>query len=152
MEHVDTFWRIPSWTHRLLVVSTLVLGWNTVPSSAKRPQSSNWLFCRNCACWVCLCFHNPPNSDMDYTIFHVCMWSFCLRIHSGPRFMVSSEGLLWGVALFWLRGNCPQSARKACRETVTLPCGDHARSCCTTAFESDCAGCVPRALPKRSEF
>ena len=23
------------------------------------------------ACWVCLCWHNPPNSDMDYRIFIV---------------------------------------------------------------------------------
>ena len=23
------------------------------------------------ACWVCLCCHNPPNSDMDYRIFTV---------------------------------------------------------------------------------
>ena len=23
------------------------------------------------ACWVCLCCHNPPNSDMDYRIFIV---------------------------------------------------------------------------------
>ena len=31
-----------------------------------------------------LCFHNPPNSDMDYRIFNVCMWSFlCVRIHTG---------------------------------------------------------------------
>ena len=22
-------------------------------------------------CWVCLCFYNPPNSDMDYRIFNV---------------------------------------------------------------------------------
>ena len=22
-------------------------------------------------CWVCLCFYNPPNSDMDYRIFSV---------------------------------------------------------------------------------
>ena len=23
------------------------------------------------ACWVFSCFHNPPNSDMDYRIFNV---------------------------------------------------------------------------------
>ena len=28
------------------------------------------------ACWVFLCFHNPPNTDMDYRIFNVHMWSF----------------------------------------------------------------------------
>ena len=24
------------------------------------------------ACWVFECFHNPPNSEMDYWIFNVC--------------------------------------------------------------------------------
>ena len=28
-------------------------------------------FCRYGACWVCLCRHNPPNSDMDYRVFIV---------------------------------------------------------------------------------
>ena len=28
-------------------------------------------FVAHVACWVCLCCHNPPNSDMDYTIFIV---------------------------------------------------------------------------------
>ena len=36
------------------------------------------------ACWVFSCFRNPPNSGMDYRIFHVCMWSFlCMRMHTG---------------------------------------------------------------------
>ena len=38
---------------------------------------------------------NPSNSDMDYRIFHVHVWSFCLHIHMGrPQFTVSSKGLL----------------------------------------------------------
>ena len=33
------------------------------------------------SCWVFSCFHNPPNSDMDYRIFNVRTWSFlCVRI------------------------------------------------------------------------
>ena len=36
------------------------------------------------ACWVFSCFRNPPNSDMDYSIFNVPTWSFlCVRIHMG---------------------------------------------------------------------
>ena len=27
------------------------------------------------ACWICSCFCNPPNSDMDYRIFIVRAWS-----------------------------------------------------------------------------
>ena len=31
-----------------------------------------------------LCFRNPPNSDMDYSIFNVRTWPFvCVRIHTG---------------------------------------------------------------------
>ena len=34
------------------------------------------------ACWVFSCFHNPPNTDMDYRIFNVRTSSFlCMRIH-----------------------------------------------------------------------
>ena len=37
-----------------------------------------------CACWVYLCFRNPPNSDRDYRIFNVRTWSFlCMYTHSG---------------------------------------------------------------------
>ena len=36
------------------------------------------------ACWVFLCFRNPPNSNMDYRIFNVRIWSFlCVRTHTG---------------------------------------------------------------------
>ena len=32
------------------------------------------------ACWVFSCLCNPPDSDMDYRIFNVRMWSFlCVR-------------------------------------------------------------------------
>ena len=35
------------------------------------------------ACWVFLCFCNPPNSDMDYRIFNVHMWSLlCVHIYT----------------------------------------------------------------------
>ena len=34
-------------------------------------------------CWLCLCFHNPLNSDVDYGIFNVRTWSFvCVRIYT----------------------------------------------------------------------
>ena len=39
------------------------------------------------------CFHYPPHLDMDYRIFNVRMWSFCMHMcthcHWGPRFLVS---------------------------------------------------------------
>ena len=37
-------------------------------------------------CWVVLCFHNPPNSDMDYGVFNVCVWSFCMCVHTWRNF------------------------------------------------------------------
>ena len=36
------------------------------------------------ACWLFSCFHNPPNSDMDYKISNMRTWSFvCVCIHTG---------------------------------------------------------------------
>ena len=36
------------------------------------------------ACWIFLCFCNPPNTDMDYRIFNVCTWPFlCVCVHTG---------------------------------------------------------------------
>ena len=36
------------------------------------------------ACWFFSCFHNPPNSDVDYRIVNVPTWSFlCMRVHTG---------------------------------------------------------------------
>ena len=49
------------------------------------------------ACWVFQCFHNPSNSDVDYRIFNVCMWSFCMHIQMGPWCTVSPEELLRGI-------------------------------------------------------
>ena len=33
-------------------------------------------------CAVFLCFHNPPNSDMDYSIFNRRTWSFLNLMHA----------------------------------------------------------------------
>ena len=39
-------------------------------------------------------FHNPPNSDIDYRIFNMHMWSFLhVYTHAGPEFTVSCKGL-----------------------------------------------------------
>ena len=53
------------------------LGKVTVAARVAQPSPT-------CACWVFLCFRNPPNSDMDYWIFTVRMGSFlCVPIHTG---------------------------------------------------------------------
>ena len=48
------------------------------------------------ACFIFLCFHNPPNSDMDCRIFNVRTWSFlCVRIHTGIRHTDESAQYFW---------------------------------------------------------
>ena len=48
--------------------------------------------------WVFSCFCNPPNSDVDYRIFNMWMWSFlCMCIHTGDGHTNSES------AHFWLR-------------------------------------------------
>ena len=37
------------------------------------------------------CFHSPPNSDMDYRIFNVHMWSFCMCIHTGEPWFITHQ-------------------------------------------------------------
>ena len=66
-------------------------------------------------------FHNPLNSDIDYRIFNMRMYSYCMRMHTGgPRSEVSSEGLLQGF-----RESAQNvDAGKACHETASRPCGD----------------------------
>ena len=47
------------------------------------------------ACWVFLCFRNPPNSDMDYRIFIVHIWSFvCMNVHMTNAMR---EGVTWNL-------------------------------------------------------
>ena len=47
------------------------------------------------ACWVFCCYHNPPIPNMDYRIFNMRMWSFCMRVPTGgPLFTASSDGLV----------------------------------------------------------
>ena len=36
-----------------------------------KPAATESRYPTYCACWVFLCCHNPPNSDMDYRIFNV---------------------------------------------------------------------------------
>ena len=49
------------------------------------------------ACWVCS-VSVPHQTDIDYRIFNVWMWSNSMHIHMrGPWFIVSSKGLLWGI-------------------------------------------------------
>ena len=53
------------------------LGTATAASRAVLPSPES-------ACWVFSCFHNPPNSDMDYRIFNARARSFlCVRIDTG---------------------------------------------------------------------
>ena len=88
---------------------------------------------------------------MDYRIFNVRMRS-CLYAYTQGRTSVHSltQTTFAGYKVceeFWLRGNRPRSAHKASHETVTHPWGNHARSCLTTDFESECFRCTLPTLP-----
>ena len=84
-----------------------------------------------------------------YMIFNVRIWSFCIRIHTGPRPIASSDWLSWGketAQTFDSGQTRPQSAHKALRKTVTHPCGGHTWSCLTATFGSEVYRCVPPTL------
>ena len=76
------------------------------------------------------CFHSPPNSDMDPSIFNVRYVIFLhAYIHTGPWFIVSSKGLWHRIWLERSQGGC-----KAWHITVTHPFRlivlESERSCC----------------------
>ena len=60
---------------------------------------------------LCWCFHNPSNSDMDYRILNVCMWSLHAYIHWGSWLIVSCEGLLWSLHRIWFQRNLRAGAK-----------------------------------------
>ena len=52
-----------------------------IPPPLGHPHS---VFGGTSTCWLCSCFHNPPNSDTDYRLCNVRAWSFVgVRIHTG---------------------------------------------------------------------
>ena len=60
------------------------------------------------------CYHNPPNPDVDFGIFNLRLWSFCMHRH--PEVLgrlISWTGLFQSLPYPWM---------------VTSPFGDHARS------------------------
>ena len=64
--------------------------------------------------------------------FIVRMWSLCIRIQTGPRFIISKE-LLWGCKVytaFWLRQNWSSTVDTQSLTRNGHPsCGGRARSC-----------------------
>ena len=65
------------------------------------------------ACWVFQCFHNPPNSDMNYEIFNVhtdVNACDCTRGMYGHRKRVCTESWLWDKNPLPHRGIEPASA------------------------------------------
>ena len=84
-----------------------------------KPAVTKWRYPTNGACWVFQCFHNPPNSDMDYGIFNVCTDVSvydCARGVYGHRKRVCAESRLWEKNLLPYRGIEPASA--ACRSNA----------------------------------
>ena len=83
---------------------------------------------------------------MGHSIFNVRVWSLDMRIHrDGTSAYNLIRRVLWGIKSvenFDYEENRRQSAHKASHETVTHPWGDHAWSCLTMAFESECFRCA----------
>ena len=63
-------------TMKYLLLLLLLLSY-----SVQLQHDEDWHFLVHAGLFCCI--HSPPNSDMDYRIFNVRMWSFCTRIHTG---------------------------------------------------------------------
>ena len=85
---------------------------------------------------------------MDYRIFNVRI-SQCVIIlhaysHRGPRFIVSSEGLLVVESAHNLFPEKSQGGRESpARKRTPIRFGDHPRSCLTLPFDSDVLSVAP---------
>ena len=67
----------------------LDLGKATAAARAALPSPTS-------ACWVVLCFHDPPNSDTELRIFNMRTWSFlCMCIHMGVGHTNESAQHFW---------------------------------------------------------
>ena len=78
-----------AFTH-ILYINTVTTTWCVAPAQL--------LFFS--ACWVFLCFRNPPNFDMDYRIFIMHTWSFlCVRVHMEVGH-TDSESAHFGLTFF----------------------------------------------------
>ena len=66
----------------------------------KQPQEqrSDQPPCLTSACWVFSCFHNQPNSDMDYTIVNVRAHAIILMHVGGVTLAVGLKLAQWGRA------------------------------------------------------
>ena len=65
------------------------MGLFLIPPPLGQPHS---IYGGTSTCWLFLCFHNPPNSDIDYWIFNMRTWSFvCMRIHTGVGYIDSDS-------------------------------------------------------------
>ena len=69
--------------------------WNSSRFPRSKPVATESSYPTYGACSLFYCFYNPPNSDMDYTIFNVRMWSLRMRMHTVFRLIVSSKRLTW---------------------------------------------------------
>ena len=78
-----------------------------------KPAATGSCYPTYCACWVFYCFHNPPNFDMDYRLFHVrtdVNACDCTRGCTDTRKRVCTESWLWEKNPSPHRGIEPASA------------------------------------------
>ena len=72
------------------------------------------------ACWVCLCRHNPPNSDMDSRIFIMCTDVNACNCTQGLR--TPKESLQWKLTLG--RKSLAAPRNRTCISGVTFWCSN----------------------------
>ena len=94
------------------------------------------------------CMHNPLNSDVDYRIFSVPLRSLCLRMHTAVLGLYSYRLIrrTFVEPAHNLTLEKHQGRPRAYYVTVTRPLVDHAPSCLTLAFESECSCFEPLTL------
>ena len=121
-----------------------LLFWNSGCILRGKPAATESRYPTYCACWMFKCFHNPPNSDMDYRIFNVCTDANvcdCTRGCTGTRKRVCTESWLWEKNLLPHRGIEPASAawRSDALTNWANPLPSDRRHCPTVNSKSVCS-------------
>ena len=61
----------------------------------RKPAATESRYPVYCTCWVFKCFHNPPDSDMDYEIFNVRIFSLTQQtICCSPAVLARSSKIM----------------------------------------------------------
>ena len=82
------------------------------------------------------CFHNSLNSDMDYRIIKLHMWSFCMCIQMGSLGLQSHPKNFCKVFIGYDSREISGQVQSTQHDVVTHPCGGHAWLCLILAYDN----------------